>query len=153
MSNEANALCCQNRSGAGQGRAHNQRWWCCLWDNRFEKGGTAAQQLERGMWMCGRALQNRRSWRRCSRQWSWGSLQPVESMGCRAVSLLPSEEEEVTRTMCDELTWQPPFPIPLCCWWGANEEIGSEIEPRKKGRVAMCFNVLFLLILLGFNWQ
>lgn len=69
----------------------------------------------------------------------------------KSVRSPPSEEEGVTGTMCDELTLQPPFPIPLCCWWGGIREIGSKIECGKKGRVGRCFKILFLLILLGFN--
>jgi len=45
----------------------------------------------------------------------------------------PPEEEGVADTTCDELTT---IPISLCHLQGGGREIGSEVEPGKKGGVA-----------------
>jgi len=53
------------------------------------------------------------------------------------------EEEGAAETTCDELT-ATPFPVPLCCSGGGGREIGSEVEPGKKGQVGgRCFEIWF----------
>ena len=46
----------------------------------------------------------------------------------------PREEEGAAETTCDELTTTP-IPCPPLPLVGGGREIGSEIEPRKKGGV------------------
>jgi len=43
------------------------------------------------------------------------------------------EEEGAAETMCGKLTTTP-FLIPLRCSGGGGRELGSEVEPGKKGR-------------------
>ncbi|KAK4817118.1 hypothetical protein QYF61_027981 [Mycteria americana] len=52
--------------------------------------------------------------------------------GPHAVAGEETEEEEGAETTCDELT-ATPIPHPLCCFGGGGREIGSEVEPGKKG--------------------